>query len=461
MDIVSSYGVKLYTNKQTRLVLQDTINVYRSALSYIAVVVNENWETIGPVFAENKKKAQQAVELLIHQTKQNPNPKYDFDKKFVKYPSYFRRATIDAALGLVSSYVSNYQNWLDGGQKGNPPTFQPNTNQFPALFNGNMSLCKEMLKGTSRAVSIKVFMNNDWVWLQLDCRKSDVAYILNHMSHAEACSPVLKMERCPHKKNVFELQFAFKEKVDLSLADVPLENRKVLSVDLGINTDAVCTVMDMYGTVCAREFINFPQEKDQMYRVLNKMKRHQREHGYTGTSSYWANAMNISDDLAIKISRAIVDVAVKHGVHVIVFEHLDFKKRVYGRNKQKLHLWRKRKIQDMVEHNAHRNMIRISRICAWGTSRLAFDGSGRVERYISNDGQKENYSLCRFKNGKQYNCDLNASYNIGARYFLRELCDVYPELKTALPSAVNRTYSDLWNLFKRHAGVEWKIRIPA
>ena len=28
--------------------------------------------------------------------------------------------------------------------------------------------------------------------------------------------------------------------------------------------------------------------------------------------------------------------------------------------------------------------------------------------------------MCRFSTGKTYNCDLNASYNIAARYFLRE-----------------------------------------
>jgi len=31
-----------------------------------------------------------------------------------------------------------------------------------------------------------------------------------------------------------------------------------------------------------------------------------------------------------------------------------------------------------------------------------------------------NYSLCRFQNGKIYNCDLSAAQNIGARFFLRE-----------------------------------------
>jgi len=63
--------------------------------------------------------------------------------------------------------------------------------------------------------------------------------------------------------------------------------------------------------------------------------------------------------------------------------------------------------------------MRISHICAWGTSRLAYDGSGPVQR--GRDGGFHTYELCRFSNGKVYNCDLSASYNIGARYFIREI----------------------------------------
>ena len=43
-----------------------------------------------------------------------------------------------------------------------------------------------------------------------------------------------------------------------------------------------------------------------------------------------------------------------------------------------------------------------------------YDGSGEVIR------DKNNYSICTFKNKKIYNCDLSASYNIGSRYFVRE-----------------------------------------
>ena len=48
-----------------------------------------------------------------------------------------------------------------------------------------------------------------------------------------------------------------------------------------------------------------------------------------------------------------------------------------------------------------------------------FDGSGEVIR-----GSKANlntYELCKFSNGKIYNCDLSASYNIASRYFIREI----------------------------------------
>ncbi|RGS13108.1 transposase [Blautia obeum] len=93
--------------------------------------------------------------------------------------------------------------------------------------------------------------------------------------------------------------------------------------------------------------------------------------------------------------------------------------------------------------------MRISRICAWNTSRLACDGSGTVVR------DPGNHSLCTFQNGKRYNCDLSASYNIGARYFIRELLKPLPAterslLEAKVPSVKRRiscVYADLRELF--------------
>ena len=208
--------------------------------------------------------------------------------------------------------------------------------------------------------------------------------------------------------------FAFKKNVQLPEKEA--EERVVCGVDLGINTDAVCSIMHSDGTVVARKFINFPTEKDRLWRVLNRTRKKQRQHGPKAVIGLWNYARRINDDLAIKISREIVQFAKDHHADVIIFEYLETKgKKKRGKNAQKLHMWKKKGIQNITERLAHRNEMRISRVCARNTSALAFDGSGPVTR------DKKNHSLCTFRNGKQYHCDLSASYNIGARYFIREI----------------------------------------
>ena len=124
-----------------------------------------------------------------------------------------------------------------------------------------------------------------------------------------------------------------------------------------------------------------------------------------------------------------MDIAVLYNVDVIVFEHLNLNGKKHGSKKQRLHMWKAKDVQNVVTIKAHRICIRISHVCARNTSRLAYDGSGYVQRgtYLQNGEIKYNYGICIFQNGKQYNCDLNASYNIGARYFIRELLKSLPE----------------------------------
>lgn len=83
-------------------------------------------------------------------------------------------------------------------------------------------------------------------------------------------------------------------------------------------------------------------------------------------------------------------------------------------------------IQAIVTGKAHRLGMRIARICAWNTSRLAYDDSGPVLRGRQSDKTNGSYSVCEFFNGRVYHCDLNASYNIGARYFVREIVKSLP-----------------------------------
>ena len=111
----------------------------------------------------------------------------------------------------------------------------------------------------------------------------------------------------------------------------------------------------------------------------------------------------MNDNISRQVAHQIVEFAISQNVDVIVFECLNTKGKKHSSKAQRLALWRKRQIQKIVEHQAHLNGIRFSRINPNGTSKYAYDDSGLVVR------SNENYSLCAFSNGKQYNCALNAS----------------------------------------------------
>ena len=206
--------------------------------------------------------------------------------------------------------------------------------------------------------------------------------------------------------------------------------------------------MEADGTVCARKFIGFADEKDRLWKVLNRIRKKNRGHGPKSVGSLWKYAVRCNEELSKKTAAAIVRFAQENHADVIVFEHLDMKGKIRGKRKMRLHIWKKRGIQKTCAHMAHREGMRVAHVCAWKTSALAYDGSGKVER------DPDNHSLCTFRNGKRYNCDLSASYNIGARYFIRELTKPMPVtawsvLEAEVPAVRRRSscvYADLVSL---------------
>ena len=114
-----------------------------------------------PVYKDFKtrKSAQSIVEGRIITSKYAP-AKYDFEKHFYKMPSYLRRSVIQTALGCVSSYKSNLENW-EANPVGKKPTLQTDRFAIPCFYNDNMY--KE--DSDSNKAWLKLFRNNDWVWV--------------------------------------------------------------------------------------------------------------------------------------------------------------------------------------------------------------------------------------------------------------------------------------------------------
>lgn len=437
MRIYTSYSVKI---RHYNRIFKDTVAVYRRAVDYLIAVCLNNMEDI---FALDNIKRLRYVEKLIHATKDNPCPVYDFDSNFYKMPGYMRRSAINEAIGKVSSYKSSFDNWIKD-PAGRRPSYPKAGYVFPSMYRTGMYEQTDEYKAR-----VKVYVRNTWDWITVDLKRSDMDYIYRHCKERRQCAPTLQK-----RGKEWFLDFPFEEKVDLK--DTPADKQTVIAVDLGINTAATVSVMRSDGTIPGRHFCKLSKETDRLTHSLNRIKKAQ-QHGNRKTPRLWAKAKGINHDIAVKTAAFIMNIAVRYNADTIVFEHLDKTGKVRGPKKQRLKLWRSQEIQSIVANKAHRLGMRISRVCAWNTSRLAYDGSGPVLR--GREGGFNTHALCKFQNGKIYNCDLSASYNIGARYFIREILKSLDEssglhIEAKVPQCSKRSTCTLSTLINLNAEIK-------
>lgn len=403
MKLMSTYRVRLAEYSSA---FDQTVSIYRRAVSFFIDLMLDFPSSFSS--CTGVKDAVHAAEHLSVLTKKRPEVVRPFCCEFYKFPSYLRRSAIAEAFGLYSSYLSNFRNWENGGGKGKCPGRPEAGHVFPAMYRDNT-----FVRTGPYTAEIKVWIRNTWDWVKVKFRKCDADYIRRRCTSRRECTPTL----CRRGK-VWSLDFPFEENVKLN--ETPLDKQIVVSVDLGINSSCTCSVMTSGGAVLGRRFLSLPKEYDSLGHAVGRIRKAQK-HCARRMPRLWGRAKGINKDIASKTASFIIDVAIEYSADVIVLEALNLDGKKSGSKKQKLHLWKARDVQRMVEDKAHRLGMRISRVCAWGTSRLAFDGSGPVKRGKESERTGGNYSLCEFSTGKIYNCDLSASYNIGARYFIREI----------------------------------------
>lgn len=434
MKDVTCYKVKI---KHYNRIFNDTVSQYRGAVDFFIGFCLQEWDVLKKLGTSYNQL--RYVELHTHATKSHPEPKCNFDAQFYKFPCYLRRSAITSAIGKVSSYMSNLANYESGNGSGKP-VFPKAGHCFPAMYKG--ASYKRM---GNYSAKVKVFVRNTWDWLDVALKKSDVDYIAHHCASRKECAPILRK-----RGKEWFLDFAFEQKVKLN--DTSVADQTIVAVDLGINNACTCCVMKPDGTILDRKFLSLPREQDSLLHAINRVKKAQ-QHGAKRMPRLWAKAKGINDHIAVKTANFIVDTASIWNASTIVFEHLDTQGKKRGDKKQRLHHWRAQYVQSMVTQKAHRLTMRISRVNAWGTSKFAYDGSGTVRRCI--DG---NYSICKFQNGKIYNCDLSASYNIGARYFVREILKSLSEttrldIEAKVPQCSKRTTCTFSTLLSLNAAL--------
>ena len=282
MQVTSSYGVEI---RKQNIPIRHTLRIYRSAVSYLIQVYTEAWGELSEI--SNAKKRFNEAEHLVHGTKKN-QARYDFDLHFPKLPSYLRRSAIQHALGSVASYETRRELWKNGKLTGKPKLTQEN-HAMPVFYREVMY---REAGETEDAAYLKLYDGHDWKWFRVRLLHTDTEYLRKHWAGKKASAPTL--EKRHHK---YFLRFSYTEEKNLSKTAVKAQT--ICSVDLGINTDAVCTIMRADGTVLGRRFISFSSDKDRLYRVLGRIRRFQRQHGAGQIHSRWAYAKRLN-----KIGRA-------------------------------------------------------------------------------------------------------------------------------------------------------------
>ena len=395
MRVTVSYGVKF---KGGYKAVKRTVDIYNEAVKYLINVVLKEWDDIKNLDGLRKKSY---INKTIHGT--GPyKAKYDFDEKFYKFPSYFRKAAIACAIGHVSSYKTLGTN-----------KYLKVNHENPTFYN----------YGMFKNGCLKVYRNNDWVWQPIELNHSDKRYLDKKIKEAEKYDATVSAPTVIRKKDHFELRYTISYNRDLS--ERPLGERIACSINLCSDTSAVCSAINSKGTVLARKFIRL-SEKDHLNNLKNRLNRFVEEHGENNSDCIVKALKNCTLNMGHLTAHKVVEFAVQNDCDIIVLEHMKPKTNFWSKDSRQVAIIANKTIESL----AHQNGLRVSYVCSKNTASLAYDGSGTAKKLPKNN-------LCQFENGKIYNRELNASYNIGARYFLREMNINLQASKQTLSTLVN------------------------
>jgi len=401
----------LATTPEVRADVDRTIAAYRRAVRALCGVLMVHW----PEVSRAKSKCQ-AVESLFHATAKRPVVRYAvLDRMIGKMPSYLRRAAIEAAIGATASFLANYSNWLDGEIGGKPravgarPPRLGFSNVFPPLYGGNMVIYGPGL----RSVQVKLLgSDGQWRFSWPLALKGRFKRVLPGSNKMDIC-PTLVMRGA---KVSLACPVELSPPKYLTNKALVAQNHRVCAVDVGINTAATAAIVDSTGTVIARRFLTCGRHNDRRDALATVVASKQSASGTVHRGERHCAALHrriegLSRDAARSIASELAAFAAQHGAKVFVIEDLKgWRPKGPSRAMRKrFHRFQHRALVQALAHKAQELGMRMLEVFARGTSRWAYDGSGKVTR------SKENAQLATFASGKRYNADLNGALNIAGR----------------------------------------------
>ena len=191
-----------------------------------------------------------------------------------------------------------------------------------------------------------------------------------------------------------------------------LDENTVVGVDLGIRTPAVCALNnDWYPREYignGQTFIHHKQKiKLQRRNIAKNLSMctggHGRKKKLQKLDKLSGSESNFADTYSHKISKEVVDFAIKHNAKYINIEDL---KGIDTEHEKLLGLWKYFQTQQFIEYKALKHGITVRKINPYLTSQTC-SVCGHYE-----DGQRDKADFCCKTCGTKLNADYNAARNI-------------------------------------------------
>ncbi|MBS4007862.1 MAG: IS200/IS605 family accessory protein TnpB-related protein [Clostridium sp.] len=424
-----TWRYNLITSANTAEMLKRTTSLYREVVAYYLQVFQSHQEIL------DARNWLRQAEILTHGTAGNPNPRYDdFDARFPRLPSGFRRSAIAEAHGLALSWRSNYRKWQNRKEKHTqrntrrmvcgkpelrfmerPPLYPSESKSWPVYYRTEFRLLDK------HHLLLKVFTGNSYAY-----RKVALASPLQIPTDCKLESPTLI-----YKKHGFEIHVPVLQAPvrNLRKASVLAQEAslKICAVDQGVGNHAACTIQDIEGRVNASLFLSGARDNHLRKQLLEQVVRLQKKtmtipEGESFARDLWRKIRNLDDDIAHQVSRRIVDFAKEHNARVIVFEHLSNFRPIKGtrskRTNQKLSYWLRSRIFKFARYKALQEGIIVVRVNPKDTSRRCpYCGFLEIARYTPD--RDNGTKLARCENCKTHgvNADWLATVNIGRKFW--------------------------------------------
>lgn len=392
-----------------------------------------------PVLDLPNKQALTALERITHATKRNPDPIMPLTQVADHIPAMFRRAAINAALGAARSHQTNLEKWREEKAKveakGRRFTKRPPVP--PRTWNRSVTFYQGMWKERENgSIVLKLWDGQTWRWVRFHLSGRDVP------EGWEMGSPqAVKRGRKWRLHTPIEKKIVKPEKVETQIKNNP--DTRLCTVDLNLgDRQAVCTILETDGTIIASLFIRGGQwlngrRKSSLGRVArNRSKTGTIAEGEQDNVDLWEYIRNLDEDTAHRVSRRIVEFALKYGATIIVFEHLGNFKPKRGkysrRSNSKRSYWLRGRIFRYTRYKAWEEGIITCRVNPRGTSSTCAHCGSPVARFGEGEpaeGYRPGAPLFQCLNpecGKRGNADLNACQNIGWRLLARYTDFIYP-----------------------------------